>query len=59
MSGTTPVLVRSNANGRILIKEEELKVASDFFDTKGITVADIKRRLTTSSKNVSHTEIMV
>merc|ERR1712224_984915 len=60
LSNSTPVPVRRNDKGGILIKEEELKVAWDFFDTKGtgkLTAADIKRRLTTFYKNVSNKEI--
>jgi Ca2+-binding EF-hand superfamily protein len=60
LSNSTPVAVRRNDKGGILIKEEELKVAWDFFDTKGtgkLTAADIKRRLTTFYKNVSNKEI--
>merc|ERR1719337_75613 len=60
VSGSTPVPVRRNDKGGILIKEEELKVAWDFFDTKQcgkLTAADIKRRLTTFYKNVSNKEI--
>jgi Ca2+-binding EF-hand superfamily protein len=59
-SNQTPIPVRRNEKGGILIKEEELKVAWDFFDTKQcgkLTAADIKRRLTTFYKNVSNKEI--
>merc|ERR1719408_1101860 len=60
LSNSTPVPVRRNDKGGILIKEEELKVAWDFFDTKGtgrLTAGDIKRRLSTFYKNVSTKEI--
>ena len=55
-----PAAALLRAPGGILIKEEELKVAWDFFDTKQsgkLTAADIKRRLTTFYKNVSNKEI--
>merc|ERR1712070_227283 len=46
--------------GGILIQEHELRIAWDFFDTKGtgkLTAADIKRRLSTFYHNVSNKEI--
>jgi len=49
-----------NEKGGILITEDELKIAWDFFDTKGtgkLTASDVKRRLSTFYKNVSTKEI--
>eukprot|EP00746_Dinoflagellata_sp_MGD_P000156 gnl/MRDRNA2_/MRDRNA2_100269_c0_seq1.p1 gnl/MRDRNA2_/MRDRNA2_100269_c0~~gnl/MRDRNA2_/MRDRNA2_100269_c0_seq1.p1 ORF type:complete len:203 (+),score=54.79 gnl/MRDRNA2_/MRDRNA2_100269_c0_seq1:74-610(+) len=49
-----------NDKGGLLITEEELKIAWDFFDQKGtnrLTASDIKRRLQTFYKNVSTKEI--
>ena len=49
-----------NDKGGLLITEDELKIAWDFFDQKGtnrLTAGDIKRRLSTFYKNVSTKEI--
>jgi len=59
LSKDAPV-ARRNDKGGILIREDELKIAWDFFDTKGqgkLTAADIKRRLSTFYHNVSNKEI--
>uniref|UniRef100_A0A7S2K1J0 Calmodulin n=1 Tax=Zooxanthella nutricula TaxID=1333877 RepID=A0A7S2K1J0_9DINO len=49
-----------NAKGGLLIKEDELKVAWDFFDVAGknkLTSTDIKKRLQTFYKDVSTREV--
>ncbi len=59
MSGKDPALPR-NDKGGILISDEELKIAWDFFDPKGegkLTAQDIKKRLSAFYKNVSVKEI--
>jgi len=49
-----------NEKGGLLITEDELRVAWDFFDTQGkskLTVGDIKRRLQTFYKDVTTREV--
>jgi len=57
--GGAPALPR-NEKGGVLISEDELKVAWDFFDSKAsgkITAHDVKKRLSSFYKNVSVKEI--
>lgn len=52
--------VARNEKGGILISDEELKIAWDFFDPKSLgklTAPDIKKRLSSFYKNVSVKEI--
>eukprot|EP00927_Polykrikos_kofoidii_P059037 TRINITY_DN5402_c0_g1_i1.p1 TRINITY_DN5402_c0_g1~~TRINITY_DN5402_c0_g1_i1.p1 ORF type:complete len:181 (-),score=40.94 TRINITY_DN5402_c0_g1_i1:59-601(-) len=49
-----------NEKGGLLITEDELKVAWDFFDTSGkarLTMGDVKRRLQTFYKDISTREV--
>ncbi|CEL99346.1 unnamed protein product [Vitrella brassicaformis CCMP3155] len=49
-----------NEKGGVLITKEELKVAWDFFDTKGqgkLTAAELRRRLAVFYKNISLKEV--
>mmetsp|Transcript_59347 Transcript_59347/g.130014 ORF Transcript_59347/g.130014 Transcript_59347/m.130014 type:complete len:174 (-) Transcript_59347:61-582(-) len=49
-----------NERGGILITEEEMKIAWDFFDTRGtgkLTSTDLRKKLATFYKNVSSKEI--
>eukprot|EP00747_Dinoflagellata_sp_TGD_P162415 gnl/TRDRNA2_/TRDRNA2_179984_c0_seq1.p1 gnl/TRDRNA2_/TRDRNA2_179984_c0~~gnl/TRDRNA2_/TRDRNA2_179984_c0_seq1.p1 ORF type:complete len:175 (-),score=59.05 gnl/TRDRNA2_/TRDRNA2_179984_c0_seq1:179-703(-) len=54
------VTLPKNDRGGLLITEDELKVAWDFFDTTGktkLTMGDIKKRLQTFYKDVSTREV--
>ncbi|OLQ06552.1 hypothetical protein AK812_SmicGene10168 [Symbiodinium microadriaticum] len=56
----TPVPLPRNEKGGILITEDELKVAWEFFDTSGkgkLTMSEIKRRLQTFYKDITTREV--
>ena len=53
-------LVDRNSNGGILISDDEIKAAFDFFDIKGsgkVTVSNLKERLEALTKKVTKIEI--
>eukprot|EP00930_Biecheleria_cincta_P063278 TRINITY_DN48797_c0_g1_i1.p1 TRINITY_DN48797_c0_g1~~TRINITY_DN48797_c0_g1_i1.p1 ORF type:complete len:199 (+),score=54.52 TRINITY_DN48797_c0_g1_i1:49-597(+) len=59
-SKDTPVALPRNEKGGILITEDELRVAWDFFDTnsKGkLTMSEIKKRLQTFYKDITTREV--
>eukprot|EP00933_Yihiella_yeosuensis_P014808 TRINITY_DN13117_c0_g3_i1.p1 TRINITY_DN13117_c0_g3~~TRINITY_DN13117_c0_g3_i1.p1 ORF type:complete len:180 (+),score=41.42 TRINITY_DN13117_c0_g3_i1:139-678(+) len=59
-SKDVPVHLPRNDKGGILITEDELKVAWDFFDTAGkgkLSMSEIKKRLQTFYKDISTREV--